>query len=181
MNETSGSSQKESGAAVSLPRVEWQWSTYRQLALDDLYALMQLRQLVFIVEQNCPYLDADGYDARARHLLGWVALRNNQPPSLGAYVRIFEPGIKYAEASIGRVITHPDLRRTGLGKVLMSEAVRRTLELSPHSDIRIGAQMYLEKFYEQFGFRRVSPPYDEDGILHIEMLRSNEASLAGRE
>lgn len=151
-------------------RVEWQWTSYADLSLDELYALLQLRQMVFIVEQSCPYLDADGYDARARHLLGWIE-REGAPPLLGAYVRIFEPGIKYAEASIGRVITHPEMRRAGLGKILMSEAIRRTEEIAPRSDIRIGAQVYLEKFYEQFGFRRVSEPYDEDGIMHIEMLR----------
>jgi ElaA protein len=155
----------------------WQWCAFEQLSLRDLYAILRLRQLVFVVEQECPYLDADDYDAEAWHLLGHVARHDADAdaaaatPLLAAYVRIFPPGIKYEEASIGRVVTHPDVRRTGMGKTLMREALRRTEALAPQSDIRIGAQMYLEKFYGQFGFRRASEPYMEDGIPHIEMLR----------
>lgn len=155
--------------AAAPPDVRWQWRTFADLRPDELYAVLQLRQAVFIVEQSCPYLDADGYDAQAWHLLGWV--RNDDVPVLAAYSRIFAPGIKYTEASIGRVVSNPVVRRTGLGKALMTEAVRRCAAVAPGAAIRIGAQMYLERFYEGFGFRRVSEPYDEDGIVHIEMLR----------
>lgn len=153
----------------------WQWSVFDELSPHDLYEILRLRQLVFVVEQSCPYLDADGHDAKAWHLLGHLARRGDDEatPLLAAYVRIFSPGIKYAEASIGRVVTHPQVRRTGVGKILMSEAIRRVESLAPHADIRIGAQMYLEKFYELFGFHRVSKPYDEDGIPHIEMIRKS--------
>lgn len=149
--------------------IAWQWNAFDELSLNDLYTILQVRQMVFVVEQACPYLDADGYDERAWHLLGWVEHETGR--ILGAYARVFAPGVKYAEASIGRVITHPAVRRKGMGEALMVEALRRVETLSPGTGVRIGAQMYLEKFYEKSGFRRVSAPYDEDGIVHIEMLR----------
>jgi ElaA protein len=150
-------------------RITWQWSAFDKLSLFELYTVLRVRQMVFVVEQACPYLDADGDDERAWHLLGWA--KQGETKILAAYARIFPPGIKYAEASIGRVVTHPSMRRKGLGEALMSEALRRIEMLEPGADIRIGAQMYLERFYEKSGFRRVSKPYDEDGIIHIEMLR----------
>ena len=149
--------------------ISWQFSDFDDLSPRDIYAALQLRQMVFIVEQTCPYLDADGLDAAARHLLGW--LPGAGEPLLAAYVRILPPGVKYTEPSIGRVVTHPEVRRTGLGKQLMHEAIRRTQMLAPGAAIRIGAQQYLERFYAEFGFRVASEPYDEDGIPHIEMLR----------
>ena len=164
--------------AAPEPSVRWEWRSFLALTPPELYAVLQLRQAVFIVEQRCPYLDADGADAHAWHLLGWVP---DAPPAanpgaptrvLGAYARIFAPGVKYAEASIGRVITNPRVRRAGLGKALMAESVRRCAVVAPGADIRIGAQIYLERFYEGFGFARGSQPYDEDGIMHIEMLRA---------
>lgn len=150
--------------------IDWQWCAFEDLPLTDLYTILQVRQMVFVVEQVCPYLDADGYDERAWHLLGWVEQEGRK--ILGAYARVFAPGIKYREASIGRVMTHPSTRRKGMGEALMTEALRRVESLSPGAGVRIGAQMYLEKFYEKSGFRRVSAPYDEDGIVHIEMLRT---------
>lgn len=155
---------------TSTAEIEWQWSAFAELSLEDLYAILQVRQIVFVVEQECPYLDVDGYDHRAWHLLCWKEQDGER--ILAAYARIFAPGIKYAESSIGRVVTHPQARGTGLGEMLMREAVRRAEEVAPGVDIRIGAQMYLERFYEKHGFRRVSAPYDEDGIQHIEMLRA---------
>ncbi len=151
-------------------RLDWQWSAFAQLSLDDLYTMLQVRQMVFVVEQTCPYLDMDGDDAKAWHLLGWA--QQDGLKILAAYARIFPPGIKYREASIGRVVTHPLMRRKGMGEALMREALRRVAMLAPAAAIRIGAQMYLERFYEKSGFRRVSEPYDEDGIIHIEMLRA---------
>ena len=148
----------------------WQWSAFDQLSLSELYTILRVRQMVFVVEQTCPYLDADGDDERAWHLLGWV--EQGETKTLAAYARIFPPGIKYAEASIGRVVTHPLMRRKGMGEALMTEALRRIETLAPGAQVRIGAQMYLERFYEKSGFRRVSEPYDEDGIIHIEMLRA---------
>ena len=150
--------------------IEWRWSSFAALPIDHLYAVLRLRQMVFIVEQKCAYLDADGYDERALHLLGWGTLRADIR-MLGAYARIFPPDVKYAEASIGRVLTHPELRGAGLGRMLMTEAIRLCEALAPGAAIRIGAQLYLEAFYAGFGFIRASETYDEDGIPHIEMLR----------
>ncbi len=147
----------------------WQHSTFAALSPADLYSAMELRQRVFVVEQNCPYMDADGSDPAALHLLGWRATDGDT--KLIAYARLFAPGVKYAEASIGRVVTHPDVRRTGAGVELMTESIRLVEQNGWGSGIRIAAQMYLEKFYSRFGFRRVTAPYTEDDIWHVDMLR----------
>jgi ElaA protein len=149
--------------------IEWQCAELSKLSSEDLYAAMQLRQKVFVVEQNCAYLDADGIDDKAHHLLGWID--NHGYRKLVAYARLFPPKIKYAESSIGRVATHPDFRGTGVGKCLMEEAIQRIERAGWGTEIRIAAQMYLERFYESFGFRRVTEPYTEDDIWHVDMRR----------
>ena len=143
----------------------WQLSRFDQLTAAELYAAMELRQRVFVVEQTCAYLDADGADPQALHLFGWAGNR------LVAYARIFPPRPNHAEASIGRVVTHPKDRGTGAGKALMAEALRRIENEGWGGTIRIAAQMYLERFYEGFGFLRVSEPYTEDDIWHVDMRR----------
>jgi ElaA protein len=147
----------------------WQWSRFSELRPEDLYAVVQLREAVFVVEQQCAYNDADGRDPHAWHLLGW----SGQPTErdLVAYARIFEPGVRYPEPSIGRVVTAPRVRGTGLGKALMAEALRRVESLAPGQVVKIAAQRRLEKFYRELGFRTVSEPYEEDGIIHVDMLR----------
>lgn len=149
--------------------VTWQCSPFAELTAGELYAVMEVRQRVFVVEQKCAYLDADGADHLALHLLGW----RNTPEGLvlSAYARLFPPGAKYTEASIGRVLTHPVARGSGLGRALMVEAIQRVADAEWGTAIRLGAQMYLEAFYEEFGFYRVSEPYIEDDIWHVEMLR----------
>jgi ElaA protein len=147
----------------------WQWSRFSELTAADLYAVVRLREAVFIVEQNCPYPDADGRDPNAWHLLGWSQRSTGR--TLVAYARIFEPGVRYDEASIGRVVTAPDVRGTGKGRALMAEALRRIDSLMPGQPIRIAAQRRLENFYLGLGFRTVSDPYEEDGIIHVDMLR----------
>jgi ElaA protein len=147
----------------------WQWSRFDDLRPRELYAVVQLREAVFIVEQKCPYPDADGRDPDAWHLLGW--LRGAAAERLVAYARVFEPGMRYAEGSIGRVVTAPDTRRYGFGKALMAEALRRIETLAPGQAIKLAAQRYLENFYTEFGFRTASTPYEEDGIIHVDMLR----------
>ena len=126
--------------------------------------MFRLRSAVFVVEQNCVFLDIDGVDPQCWHLLGYNG------DELVACARFVPAGVKFAEPSIGRVITSGDIRRTGMGRVLMAEAMRRAQELWPGRDIRIGAQAHLERFYNEFGFVKASEPYDEDGIMHIEML-----------
>jgi ElaA protein len=166
------------GESSTPGRIAWQWCAFNELSLSDLYTVLHLRQVVFVLEQACLYLDVDGYDERAWHLLGWTE-QEEGGKTLAAYARIFAPGIKYEEASIGRVVTHPALRRRGMGEALMAEALRRVEMLcGPGAAVRIGAQLYLERFYEKSGFRRVSEPYDDDGVIHIEMLRAprNERS-----
>jgi ElaA protein len=156
-------------APVGPDDFSWQWSRFSELTPADLYAVVRLREAVFIVEQNCPYPDADGRDPNAWHLLGWA--RRSTGRALVAYARIFEPGVRYDEASIGRIVTAPDVRGTGIGKALMAEALRRIESLVPGKPIRIAAQRRLEDFYLAFGFKTISRPYEEDGIIHVDMLR----------
>jgi len=145
--------------------------------------MYQARVGVFIVEQDCVFQDVDGVDPECWHLMGTVPeLPGEAEPDkpglspvldkrLVAYCRLVPPGIKFPEPSIGRVITAGAARRAGYGRQLMREAVRQAERLWPGQALRIGAQQYLERFYGEFGFRTVSEPYDEDGILHVEMLR----------
>ena len=149
--------------------VTWQCTPFAELTPGELYAAMEVRQKVFVVEQKCAYRDADGSDPLALHLLGWRSTAHGLVVS--AYARLFPPGVKYAEASIGRVLTDPEVRGSGLGKAVMVEAIDRVADAGWGSAIRIGAQMYLEAFYEEFGFKRVGDPYLEDDIWHVEMLR----------
>jgi ElaA protein len=138
------------------------------LGTADLYAALAARQQVFAVEQQCAFLDADGHDAHAWHLLGWAGEPREQ--RLVAYLRVLDPGHKFAEPSIGRVLTLAPYRGVGLGRVLMLEGMARTAAAWPRRAIRIAAQQRLEAFYASLGFRVASPPYDEDGIAHIDML-----------
>jgi ElaA protein len=149
--------------------ISWQWSRFEDLSTADLYEIIRLREAVFVVEQNCPYPDADGRDPSAWHLLGWLG--NGTDRKLAAYARVFEPGVRYTEGSIGRVVTAPEARRLGLGKALMAEALRRLESLAPGQTVKVAAQRYLENFYSQFGFHTASTPYEEDGIIHVDMLR----------
>lgn len=151
------------------PSLFWQWSRFSELRPNDLYAAVRLRESVFVVEQTCAYQDADGRDPQAWHLLGWSDEEDGQ--RLVAYARIFEPGVRYTEGSIGRVVTAPEVRGTGVGKVLMAEALRRLDGLAPGQTVKIAAQRRLEKFYLELGFRTVSAAYEEDGIIHVDMLR----------
>lgn len=156
----------------------WRCAPFADLSSAELYAALQLRSSVFVVEQRCPFLDPDGDDDRAWHLLGWQNQADHHDqtttpdhrPHLAAYARLFAPGVKYAEASIGRVVTHPDARRTGAGRALMAEALRQLGNVAPNAPVRIGAQRYLERFYASFGFLRDGADYLEDGIVHVEMV-----------
>ena len=182
--------------------IQWQWLPFDALSREQLYALLRLRSEVFVVEQNCVFLDLDGLDDRAMHLLGFraavgsaqvkeepakragdteqspltpgiLATRTTaEAPELVAYVRCFPKGISFAEASIGRVVTKPSARGGGLGHLLMGEAIRALHQHWGAQAIRIGAQAHLKNFDLQHGFVDMGLPYDEDGIAHLEMLRA---------
>lgn len=145
--------------------MHWTWRRFADLGVDDLYDALALRCRVFVLEQG-PYLDPDGFDRRAWHLLG-----RNDSGVLQCYLRVVDPGVKYAEPSIGRVISAPEVRGTGLGRVLMAEGVVRCAQAFPGQRIRISAQAHLERFYKGFGFARVGEAYLEDDIPHVEMVR----------
>jgi ElaA protein len=169
-------------SASAAPRVptpaamRWQWGRLSDLAVGDLYAVMVARQQVFAVEQQCAFLDADGLDAHAWHLLGWDATA--AAPILASYLRLVDPGRKFAEPSLGRVLTTGAHRGTGLGRVLMDEGLARAGRLFPGQPIRIAAQQRLEAFYASLGFRRAGEPFAEDGIPHVEMLHPGRAAGA---
>jgi len=156
--------------------LRWHERAFGELSVSELYAIIELRERVFVVEQTCVYLDADGLDPGCRHL--WAEA--SQAPAAGAapevgvagglraYLRIVPAGAKYAEVSLGRIVTAPEARGTGLGRTL----VGRGLAAVGAVPVRISAQAHLERFYAGFGFRCASEPYLEDGIPHVEMLRA---------
>ena len=146
--------------------IDWRFARFAELAPREIHDLYRLRVDVFIVEQSCVFQDVDGVDPECWHLLGY---RPAPQGELVAYCRFVPPGVKFAEPSIGRVITARSVRGTGMGRTLMREAMQRAQTLWPGERLRIGAQAHLERFYNEFGFTKSSEPYDEDGILHIEM------------
>lgn len=143
----------------------WILKSFDDLTPKELYRILQLRNEVFIVEQNCPYQDLDNKDIYAWHLMGM------RKDTLLAYARLLAPGISYSESSIGRVVSSPAVRKTGMGKELMDESIRQIRKIFQTDTIRIGAQLYLKKFYESFGFIQHGEIYLEDNIPHIIMLR----------
>ena len=138
---------------------------FSALSPYELYEILHLRNEVFVVEQNCVFEDADHKDQEAWHLMGWM------DKNLAAYTRLLPPGYGYEEMSIGRVVTSPKYRRTGIGRVLMGESIETCYKLFGEGPIKIGAQLYLKKFYESFGFEQEGEGYIEDGIRHIYMIR----------
>jgi len=148
----------------------WRFAPFEKLTPREVHDLLQARSGVFVVEQDCVFPDVDGRDPQCWHLIGRASAAPDSP--VIAYCRLVPPGVKYEEPSIGRVLTTAAGRGTGAGRTLMAEAISRLEALWPGRAIRIGAQQYLEGFYGSFGFVRVSEPYDEDGIMHIDMVRA---------
>ncbi|GAC1377102.1 MAG: GNAT family N-acetyltransferase [Hymenobacter sp.] len=144
----------------------WTTKPYPELTLTELYELLQLRVAVFVVEQNCPFQDLDGQDNRAYHLLGRTAAGE-----LAAYARLFDAGISNEQVAIGRVAVASAHRRTGLGQELLQQAIAQCAVLFGAQPIKLGAQQYLERFYQSFGFAQCGEGYLEDGIPHLPMLR----------
>jgi ElaA protein len=162
---------RDGGSVVEAPRhatsVAWTWRRFDALSGRDVYDLLALRSQVFVVEQSCPFLDTDYCDQRAWHLLGREV--DAGTGALVAYLRALDPGVKYDEPSIGRVVVSEDRRSQGLGRVLMEEGMARARRLWPGDDIVIGAQHRLEAFYRSLGFVGEGEIYIEDGIDHVRM------------
>lgn len=154
-------------SALSPASIDWVCVPFDALGVDGLYALLGQRQQVFCVEQQCAYLDVDGADPACWHVLG-----RDAGGTLMASLRIVPPGLKYAEASIGRVVTAPASRGGGLGVELMTRGIAHAERLHPRAAIRIGAQAHLQRFYGRFGFVAEGAEYLEDNIPHIEMVRA---------
>lgn len=147
-------------------KLNWQLKKFNELTASELYEIIWLRNEVFVVEQNCVFQDADYKDQKGWHLMGW-----NHHNQLMAYCRLLPPGLSYEEPSIGRVVTNPAARKEGAGKELMTIAVANCCQLFGESNIKIGAQLYLHKFYSSLGFKQTGDVYLEDGIEHVEMIR----------
>lgn len=143
--------------------IRWESLSFEALDTAQLYAILQLRQDVFVVEQNCVYQDLDGLDQQSLHLCAW------EGDTLLGYLRCLPPGLDYPEAAIGRIVISPAARGRSLGRELVQRGIDATLAAWPDGGITIGAQAHLERFYEELGFETISEPYDEDGILHIKM------------
>ncbi|HWI92339.1 MAG TPA: GNAT family N-acetyltransferase [Flavisolibacter sp.] len=146
-------------------QIQWLLKKFEELTPYQVYAILQLRNEVFVVEQNCVFQDADNKDQASYHLMGFVH------DSLVAYTRLVRAGVSYEQVSIGRVVTSPTVRRSGIGRELMRQSIDSVYKLFGVQPIKIGAQLYLKKFYESFGFRRVGEGYLEDGIEHIYMIK----------
>lgn len=146
--------------------LNWQWYTFEDLSLQELYAILALRQQIFVVEQACAYLDCDGLDQRAWHLVGW---QHHRPL---AYLRVIFPKNNGELPVIGRLLSHREIRGKGIGGKLLTLALQQIQTHLPGSSIKISAQYYLLDFYKGFGFSPVSEIYEEDGIPHISMIRT---------
>jgi ElaA protein len=147
--------------------IEWQIKRFNELSLQELYQLLGLRSCVFIVEQNCVYQDIDNKDEKALQLLGKFE------GQIVAYARLFNVGDYFENASIGRVVIHPEYRDKKWGHQLMQHAIAGIESYFNTMQITISAQLYLKKFYETHGFFQTSEMYLEDDIPHIEMKRGN--------
>lgn len=146
--------------------MNWTCKKFDDLSVHELYAILQLRNEVFAVEQNCVYPDMDNKDQAAHHLMGW------ENSKLAAYTRLLPPGLAYPLPSIGRVVTSAAARGTGAGRELMRRSIQLIYDLFGKQPVKIGAQLYLRDFYTSFGFVQTSDVYPEDGIDHIEMVLS---------
>ena len=145
-------------------QITWNCQHFDELSLTALYEILRLRSEVFVVEQNCVFLDMDNKDQQCWHICGWSQNK------LFAYTRIVPPNVAYEQPSIGRVVTSPSVRNAGIGRKLMEFSIERLFSLFGKTDIKIGAQLYLKTFYESLGFKQESDVYLEDGIEHIEMI-----------
>ena len=148
--------------------INWQYKSFEQLTVNELYDILKLRQDVFVIEQECIYPDIDEVDKTATHLFAY----SNEGQGICAYLRMLAPGVKYKEVAMGRILTSESSRGTGMGKALVAQAIGVVASEYPKQAIKISAQVYLIEFYRDFNFEVISEAYDEDGIQHIDMLRT---------
>jgi ElaA protein len=148
--------------------IQWVCKKFEELNPYELYSILQLRSQVFVVEQRCIFQDADNKDQLCHHVMC------TEGDKLVAYARIVPPGISYVETSIGRIVSSPSERRTGIGKIVVQQSIAMAQALHGKGPIRIGAQLYLKKFYESFGFIQSGDIYIEDDIQHIEMILTDQ-------
>ncbi len=156
------------------PDLQWQWCRLGEFSAEQLYAMLAARIAVFVVEQNCAYQDLDSLDPDAEHLIAWSGA------GVAGYLRVLAPGTRFAEPSIGRILTTGPFRGSGLGRELVARGIARARERYPGKALRISAQAHLEKFYREFGFVTGSEPYLEDGIPHVEMALSARTAARDR-
>ncbi|MCM3030704.1 GNAT family N-acetyltransferase [Niallia sp. MER 6] len=144
--------------------MEWNLKAFNELNTVEIYTILQERTAVFVVEQNCPYLEVDGKDIESYHLFAQL------DGEIAAYARILPAGVSYKEASIGRVLVKKAYRGQGLAHDLLKKAIMFIQDDLNETAIKIQAQSHLEKFYASFGFKSISSSYLEDNIPHIDML-----------
>lgn len=147
-------------------RLRWSWHGWDEVTPDVLYAFLRLRSAIFVVEQDCVFPEMDGRDPQCEHLCGWNG------GELVAYLRLVPPGVRTPEVALGRVVVAQSARGTGLGRAVMHEGLARCAQRYPGQPVKVSAQQHLEKFYESLGFATVGAPYDEDGIMHVDMLKT---------
>ena len=147
-----------------MEKLKWQLKSFAQLSPKQLFSLYHLRTAVFVVEQTCAYQEVDEHDLVSHHLLGF------SQQSLVACARICPPQSVYPQASIGRVAIADGHRGKGQGRLLFKEALAQCHILYPQQELKIQAQVYLEKFYQSFGFKTISEPYPDFGIMHVDMV-----------
>jgi ElaA protein len=148
-------------------KLRWDWQSWQTLTPDALYALLRLRSAIFVVEQDCVFPDMDGRDPACEHLCGW-----NAAGDLVAYLRLVPPGVRTPEVSLGRVVVAQPARGLGLGREIMREGLKHCATRYPGKPVKVSAQQHLETFYGSLGFARVGEMYMEDGIPHVDMVRS---------
>lgn len=156
-------SQTPSNKAVG-PKLRWQWYRWNELTPDVLYALLRLRSEVFVVEQNCVYADMDGVDPHCEHLCGFDA-----SGAMLVTLRLIPPGARFAQCSLGRLVTAASARRGGHARTACQRGIARLRERFPGQLTKIGGQRYMEAFYASLGFVTTGEPYLEDGIPHVYM------------
>lgn len=147
--------------------INWSWQRFNDISGEAMYEMLALRQEVFVVEQGCLYLDADGLDKQSWHLFGRT---NDNDQQLVAYARLNFLNTRYPEPSFGRVLTSKAIRGMGTGRKIVAACIQKSLREYPNLDLRISAQAHLTKFYAEFSFTKVGDPYDDHGIEHISMI-----------